>query len=332
MQTAVNHPKKGGKCTIPTLVGVWVKQSLGYDGGMPDLLTSLLLVLALATGLGCAIFVAQNVETSQAAFYRYYLTHILLFNLLILAGLVYRFIQPQGALFPSLIPLALVLMAALKLGWLHAFAVTSRLLLRPALPPGFTGTLSSTAVAVFVAYVLLITLAWFGSLNTLLQATVIILEILVLIGAMLASAMVTAEARRAPKGRRKNSLAVFGAFHLVLLLIVVVTMVFSWLRPGPQESTQTLVNSIFLLLFNLFPAFWIRRFQPAPGAPASDRFKTLGITVREKQIVQLIQAGKTNQEIADQLFISVATVKDHNNNLFRKCGVRNRVELANLFR
>ena len=48
--------------------------------------------------------------------------------------------------------------------------------------------------------------------------------------------------------------------------------------------------------------------------------------------IMLIQAGKTNQEIADELFISVATVKDHNHNLFRKCGVRNRVELANLFR
>jgi len=46
----------------------------------------------------------------------------------------------------------------------------------------------------------------------------------------------------------------------------------------------------------------------------------------------LINAGKTNQEIADELFISVATVKDHNHNLFRKSGVRNRLELANLFR
>lgn len=332
MQTAANHPKKDGKCTIPTLVGVWAKRSLGYDGDMPDPLTSLLLVLALATGLGSAIIVAQNVETSQAAFYRYYLTHILLFNLLILAGLVYRFVQPQGALFPALVPLALALMAALKLGWLYAFAITSRLLIRPALPPGFSRMLSRAALMVLVSYVLLIGLAWFGSLNTLLQAAMIALEVLVLGGAMLAAAMVTLEAHRASKGHRKHALAVFGAFHLVLLLIVVVTMVFSWLRPGPQESAQTLVNSVFLLLFNLFPVFWMRRFQPAPGAPVSDRFNTLGITVREKQIVLLIQAGKTNQEIADKLFISVATVKDHNNNLFRKCGVRNRVELANLFR
>ena len=62
-----------------------------------------------------------------------------------------------------------------------------------------------------------------------------------------------------------------------------------------------------------------------------ERFELLGITKREREIVMLIKAGKTNQEIADELFISVATVKDHNHNLFRKSGVRNRLELANLF-
>ncbi len=46
----------------------------------------------------------------------------------------------------------------------------------------------------------------------------------------------------------------------------------------------------------------------------------------------LIGAGLTNQEVADRLFISLATVKDHNHNVFRKTGVRSRVELAILFR
>ncbi len=43
-------------------------------------------------------------------------------------------------------------------------------------------------------------------------------------------------------------------------------------------------------------------------------------------------AGRTNQEIADRLCISVATVKDHIYNIFRKTGVRNRIELVNLMR
>ena len=332
LQTAENHPKMGGKCRIPTLVGVRLQNALGYDDDMPDPLTSLLLVLALAAGLGSAIFVAQHVQTGQAEFYRYYLTHILLFNLLILAGLVLRFVQPTESLFPALVPLALALMAALKLGWLYSFFITTRLLVKPVVPDRFKKTLFRTGLLILITYVIVGGLAWFNSLRPLLEATMITLEALVICGAAWAAGTVTVATRRVPAGRRKNTLAVFGGFHLALLLIVLAVLVVGWIRPGPQEIAQTMVNSAFLLLFNLFPLFWIRQFRPAPGETESDRFESLGVTPREKQIVQLIQAGKTNQEIADELFISVATVKDHNNNLFRKCGVRNRVELANLFR
>jgi DNA-binding NarL/FixJ family response regulator len=55
---------------------------------------------------------------------------------------------------------------------------------------------------------------------------------------------------------------------------------------------------------------------------------THGITKREGEIIQLICLGKTNQEIADELFISLATVKDHNYVAFQKLGVRNRTELT----
>lgn len=104
------------------------------------------------------------------------------------------------------------------------------------------------------------------------------------------------------------------------------------LRGSPPGTDRLLVNGAFLLLFNLFPPLWLYRYHPEPDAAGTGPFEHFGITRREKQIIQLIQAGRTNQEIADELFISLATVKDHNNNLFRKCGVRNRVELANLFR
>ena len=44
------------------------------------------------------------------------------------------------------------------------------------------------------------------------------------------------------------------------------------------------------------------------------------------------QVGKLpNQQIADKLFISLQTVKDHNHHIFRKTGVRNRMQLARIF-
>ena len=54
-------------------------------------------------------------------------------------------------------------------------------------------------------------------------------------------------------------------------------------------------------------------------------------TNRECTCFELILQGKTNQEISDDLVISLGTVKTHTHNLFRKCDVTNRRELKNTF-
>lgn len=55
-----------------------------------------------------------------------------------------------------------------------------------------------------------------------------------------------------------------------------------------------------------------------------------GLTVREAEIAELIGAGRTNSEIATCLSVSLATVKSHVINLFRKVGVENRSSLVAL--
>jgi DNA-binding NarL/FixJ family response regulator len=52
------------------------------------------------------------------------------------------------------------------------------------------------------------------------------------------------------------------------------------------------------------------------------------LTERERAVVRLIAAGASNQEIAQELFLSRKTVERHVSNLFKKVGVRNRAELA----
>ena len=52
--------------------------------------------------------------------------------------------------------------------------------------------------------------------------------------------------------------------------------------------------------------------------------ETSGLVNREKEILSLLAEGLTNQQIASQLFIGVATVKTHLRNLYRKLGVSDR--------
>jgi two-component system, NarL family, response regulator NreC len=51
------------------------------------------------------------------------------------------------------------------------------------------------------------------------------------------------------------------------------------------------------------------------------------LSTREKEIFQLLASGKTNRVIAELLYISVATVETHRNNVFQKLNLHNLAEL-----
>ncbi|AKS13979.1 response regulator transcription factor [Corynebacterium pseudotuberculosis] len=61
-----------------------------------------------------------------------------------------------------------------------------------------------------------------------------------------------------------------------------------------------------------------------PNTSSSD----LPLTCRELEVARLIAYGRTNQEIATELFISLSTVKTHVARIQERLDVRNRVEIA----
>ncbi|UFU13936.1 response regulator transcription factor [Curtobacterium sp. C1] len=74
---------------------------------------------------------------------------------------------------------------------------------------------------------------------------------------------------------------------------------------------------------------------PSPTAPSThaptglrDRFPEL--TPREADVLERIAAGRTNPEIAAELFLTVPTVKSYVNQVFAKLGVRTRAEAVAL--
>ncbi len=66
----------------------------------------------------------------------------------------------------------------------------------------------------------------------------------------------------------------------------------------------------------LFP---LKADQPAPL-----------LSEREREVLELISAGSTNREIAERLYLSPHTVKEHTSALYRKLGARNRAEAVQL--
>jgi two-component system, NarL family, response regulator LiaR len=56
------------------------------------------------------------------------------------------------------------------------------------------------------------------------------------------------------------------------------------------------------------------------------RLEKLGISKREYEVLELMAKGLSNQEIADQLFVSLNTIKTHSSNLFLKLDAKRRTQ------
>lgn len=52
------------------------------------------------------------------------------------------------------------------------------------------------------------------------------------------------------------------------------------------------------------------------------------LTKREQEVLALVASGKSNQEVADELFISIKTVDTHKNHILDKLGLKNTAELV----
>ncbi|MBE2228190.1 MAG: response regulator transcription factor [Ignavibacteria bacterium] len=54
--------------------------------------------------------------------------------------------------------------------------------------------------------------------------------------------------------------------------------------------------------------------------------KEMELSAREAEVLRLITAGLTNQEIADKLYLSLNTIKSHTNSIYSKLGVKRRTQ------
>lgn len=108
------------------------------------------------------------------------------------------------------------------------------------------------------------------------------------------------------------------------------------------ESWPWILIPLVLIYFlsNFGPLLYLYRnadatFVPVYAKHPSEEKKTLlfekyQITKREKEIIEQICEGKTNQQIADTLFISLQTVKDHTHRIYTKIGINSRLKLVQL--
>lgn len=100
-----------------------------------------------------------------------------------------------------------------------------------------------------------------------------------------------------------------------------------------QTATDLLIKSIRkvhsgeIWLDSRTTAAVMKQFASPGDAAAKDRERS-PLSQREREIVVLVAQGFKNKEIAERMFISEQTVKNHLHNIFDKLGVSDRLELA----
>jgi len=98
---------------------------------------------------------------------------------------------------------------------------------------------------------------------------------------------------------------------------------------GPALLTQALhaaADGDALIAPNITARLLATFADSHAGAPPAQPIEPL--TSREEEVMIPVAQGRTNSEIADDLYISISTVKTHLASLMRKLGARNRVEIA----
>ena len=101
-----------------------------------------------------------------------------------------------------------------------------------------------------------------------------------------------------------------------------------------------MARSLFGLAYNLLPLIFLNIvlrsvykspiIEPERAENLHLWLKDNKVSPREREIIQLVLLGKSNRSIEKELFISRRTVESHLYNVYKKLGVKNRMQLMRL--
>lgn len=113
------------------------------------------------------------------------------------------------------------------------------------------------------------------------------------------------------------------------------------LKDIPSRDLAQAIRSVYGGIYQIDPAVASRMFanqiqaQPAPATPTTQPTPTkqstqptIDLTEREIEILRLVAEGLTNREIAQKLFVTEGTVKNHVSNILSRLGLRDRTQAA----
>lgn len=116
---------------------------------------------------------------------------------------------------------------------------------------------------------------------------------------------------------------------LGFLVIVPISLFFNFIYTEQDIKIGFLLPLIFILLAanKIWDDLQRLSILNSDTTPNEQHFKNFALTEREKEIATVLTKGLTYKQIAEELHISIPTVKTHASNIYKKCGVKSKSEL-----
>ena len=119
-------------------------------------------------------------------------------------------------------------------------------------------------------------------------------------------------------------------FGLIIVAVVLLLQLskYSWRAQGLNTELVVILIALVFAAFGFVLSKYLFKTSPKTQKTTIDvkKLAKLGISKREYDVLKEMASGKSNREIADQLFISESTVKTHVSNLLGKLNAKRRTE------
>jgi DNA-binding NarL/FixJ family response regulator len=100
------------------------------------------------------------------------------------------------------------------------------------------------------------------------------------------------------------------------------------LKNTPPEELALAIKAVYRGYTHLGPGLGKKIIAQIPARTANSSLEWKKLTPREQEIVRLIATGANNREIAEALYISEKTVKNHITNILSRLNLRDRIQVA----
>lgn len=143
---------------------------------------------------------------------------------------------------------------------------------------------------------------------------------------------------------KENQLPLHGIMLSSIMIIFIASNYIVFAEIGPKLEWNISFSWFYALLILGFGVSWIYTgainkeykkvkavLSESKSAEAAIQGKLKTLSRKEREVLHLILQGKSNQQICDELFISLSTLKSHINHIYHKMEVKRRQEIMALF-